>query len=61
MMATLDELHQHLGFIAAGIGDLVPYGDGSDPDAEHCPECYWLWPPEALRCEGCGFEPLELQ
>jgi hypothetical protein len=55
MAGPQDDLRQHLRFIAAGIGDLVPYGDGSDPDAAHCPECWALWEPSAERCADCGF------
>jgi hypothetical protein len=57
----MDELRQCFLFIAAGIADLVPYGDGSDPDAAHCPECWWLWHPGTQRCPDCGYpKPLEL-
>ena len=57
MPASLTELRQYFLFIAAGIADLVPYGDGSDPDpdAAHCPECWWLWQPGAALCPGCGY------
>lgn len=54
-MPSLAELKQHLAFIAAGIDDLVPYGDGSDSDASRCPECWWIWPQDAVRCAGCGY------
>lgn len=55
VMPSLGELKQHLAFIAAGIDDRVPYGDGSDPGADRCPECWWIWPDGAVRCAGCGF------
>lgn len=54
-MSGLAELRQHLLFIAPGIDDLVPYGDGTDPDAVRCPECWWIWADGAVRCAGCGY------
>lgn len=54
-MSRLTELKQRLASIAAGIDDLVPYGDCSDPDAPRCAECWWIWPEGAVRCTGCGF------
>ena len=59
-MSRLNELRQHLQFIAAGIGDLVPYGDGSDPETPRCPECSSIWADGAARCAGCGYpDPTE--
>jgi hypothetical protein len=54
MMSRLAELRQQVMFIAAGIGELVPYG-GDEHDETRCPECWSIVADGVLRCAGCGY------